>query len=306
MKKNNVEEPEILSTHVVPVGVSGVRFTDYAMKIFSDPGTRNGIKKAIKGGSLTIDGTAASTGTIIQAGMKIVLTQIESSAPTVTSIHAPVIYEDDHIAVINKPSGIRVNGSAYRTLENALPALLKPSTSSGRLTRPAPVHRLDSATSGLILAAKTRQALSNLSGQFENRAVKKRYRAVVSGRLTSPGAIDRPIDGRTALSEYVPVMESPSIINGFITLVDLFPVTGRTHQLRRHMADEGHPVMGDRLYGKSGHILKGRGLFLCAVEISFAHPATGEPLNFSIDEPVKFKRLMEREKDLWTRYRGME
>ena len=121
------------------------------------------------------------------------------------------------------------------------------------------------------------------------------------GEIRVPGKIISDIDGRSSESEYTPVKSVLSIKSGHVTLVDLFPGTGRTHQLRRHMAESGHPIVGDKLYGESGNLFRGKGLFLAAVELSFTHPADGNRLNFMIDDPEKFGTFMDREERRWRR-----
>lgn len=292
---------KIIKTHRVPEGIESVRFSDYAMKVFTVIPSRNGIKKAVKRGDFLIDGIRAETGTWVKPGQVIDLCESESAEIPVYRTELIVVYEDNFIAVLNKPAGITVSGNRFKTVENALPFNLIKSTEEDALKRPAPVHRLDSPTSGLLLIAKTKIAQINLGVQFETRSIKKRYRAVVKGKVESSGRIVSEIDGRNSETEYLPVKSVPSIKNRHVTLMDLFPGTGRTHQLRRHMADSGHPVIGDKMYGEEGDLFRGKGLFLAAVELSLAHPVTGVPLNIKIVEPEKFRTFMEREERRWRR-----
>jgi len=289
--------------HIVPEGVESVRFSDYAIKIFTIIPSRNGIKKSIKRGDFLIDGVKAETGTWIKPGQVIILNEADIEIPVYQMVIS-VVYEDDYIAVVNKPAGISVSGNRFKTVENALRFNLLSSIADDALKLPRPVHRLDSPTSGLLLIAKTRSAQINLGHQFESRIIKKRYRAVVKGEIGSPGRIVSDIDGRSSETEYFPVKSLPSIKNENVTLVDLFPGTGRTHQLRKHMAESGHPIIGDKLYGESGDIFRGKGLFLAAVELSFTHPINGIPMNIRIDDPEKFHTFMEREERRWKRLYG--
>jgi 23S rRNA-/tRNA-specific pseudouridylate synthase len=179
---------------------------------------------------------------------------------------------------------------------------LKHSELEDALRWPKPVHRLDTQTSGLLLIAKTAQAQVNLGRQFQNREIFKRYRAVLIGKLQNSGVIDNPMDDRVAKTEFAPVRHVRSLKNGWLTLVDLYPLTGRTHQLRIHMADHGYPILGDKLYGPEGQILKGQGMFLCAVELSFVHPVQDTQVSSKIEEPPKFKTFLDREQRRWNKY----
>lgn len=296
----------VIEKHTVPEGVKKTRLSDYACEIFQSIPSRKGIKKAVKKGDVTIDGSRASTGDWIKPGQVIELYDNEVPKAGTYNMEIDVIYEDDYIAVINKPPGIPVNGNRFRTVENTLISNLKPSDAAASLPRPRPVHRLDSPTSGLLLIAKTGEAMINLSRQFAEKSVKKRYRAIVTGKLEGTGVIDTQVDGRSALTEYCSIKTIPSLKNGFLTLVDLIPHTGRTHQLRKHMAEMGHPIAGDKTYSPAESLLKSKGLFLCAVELTIIHPVKNETMTFAIPEPGKFSSYMERELNWWKRFNPEE
>jgi RluA family pseudouridine synthase len=291
---------KLIKTHIVPEGIESLRFIDYAIKFFNIIPSRNGIKKALKRGDFLIDGVCAGTGTWIKPGQIISLSESDFELPVYHMI-IPVVYEDDNIAVVNKPAGIPVSGNRFKTLENTLSYNLKQSMAEDALHRPGPVHRLDSQTSGLLLIAKTKRSQINLGHQFESKNIKKRYRAVVKGEMKNSGRIISEIDGRSAETQYVPVKSVQSIKNGFVTLVDLFPGTGRTHQLRKHMSESGHPIIGDKLYGEPSDLFRGKGLFLAAVELLLNHPVDGDLLNLKIDDPEKFSTFMDREERRWRR-----
>ncbi len=294
----------VIETHMVPEGTPRIRFSDYACDVIMSIPSRKGIKNAIKRGDFLIDGVRGETGTWILPGQKIELMADESSLPGIYDLRLEVVYEDEHIAAVVKPAGILVNGNSFRTVENSLPLNLKNSSEPDALRRPKPVHRLDLATSGLLLAAKTMKAQVSLGEQFEKKIIKKRYRAIVQGRINAPGKIESTVDGRRASTDYSPVKCIRSLRNEWLTLVDLFPHTGRTHQLRRHMAEMGHPIVGDTIYGHEGNVFKGKGLFLAAVELTLIHPAGGDEINIRIDEPEKFRTYMEREERRWGKYKS--
>ncbi|NLV68536.1 MAG: RluA family pseudouridine synthase [Spirochaetes bacterium] len=299
------ERPAALITHPVPLNTPRQRFSDYACAVFNLIPSRKGIKKLIKQGAFLIDGAEASTGTWVQPGQVIELFETGTSRIKEYRTELQVVYEDQFLAVVSKPAGMAVNGNRFKTLQNALPFNLVPSEEPDALFRPMPVHRLDAVTSGLVVAAKCRRAQVSLGQQFETREVIKRYRAVVHGMITDSGLITSILDGREAVTEYSPVRCARSIKNGYISLVDLFPQTGRMHQLRRHMAGCGHPVAGDLLYGVKGDVYRGKGLFLAAVELRFTHPVTGEAVNVTVDDPHKFESFMQREERRWQRIHGL-
>jgi len=282
--------------HIVPEGVSNIRFSDYVRQIFKTiiPSGK-GIKKAIKRGDFLVDGEIATTGIWVKPGQKIELFLRDIKPGKIFKLQMNVSYEDPYLAVIHKPAGFVVSGNKFMTIENALLHNLSLSSEPDALQMPRPVHRLDRSTSGLLIVAKTAGAAMNMGQQFENRKVMKRYRAVVTGKVPESGRVRTPLENREADSEFRLVTCSESVKYGWLSRVDLFPHTGRTHQLRIHMAEIGHPVVGDKLYGEEGMIIKRQGLFLCAVEIRFQHPITKKPVVIEISEPPKFERYMLRE-----------
>ncbi|MEM9991827.1 MAG: RluA family pseudouridine synthase, partial [Bacteroidota bacterium] len=210
-----------------------------------------------------------------------------------------VVYEDDWIAVVNKPSGLVVSGNQFRTLENALLHNLLSSKQPDALRAFRTAHRLDAPTSGLVLIAKTASVRVELGKLFEERRIHKRYQAIVIGKTAAVGDITSPIEQKEAYSKYECVKCVPSLRNQYLSLLNLYPTTGRTHQLRIHLASIGHPIMGDKQYGKAGEIMKHKGLFLAAVALEFQHPITTEHLQITIDMPHKFKSLLTREERRW-------
>lgn len=292
----------VRQSHIVPDGVSDVRFSDYAIGPFKESiPSRKGIKKAIKRGEFLVDGKPADTGTWVRPGQKIELLFGEEPVRKEFRLKLEVPFEDDHLAVIRKPAGFPVSGNRFRTIANALPFNLMESREDDRLIAPRPVHRLDRQTSGLLIAAKTHRAQGHLGKLFEEKQVRKRYRAIIIGRLEDAGRIESEIEGKVAITRYQPVAHTRSLHNEWLTRVDLFPETGRTHQLRIHMSGLGHSILGDPLHGKEGFVLRGRGLFLCAVELGFPHPVSGESLHLEIDDPAKFDQTVGWEERRWER-----
>ncbi len=258
-----------------------------------------------------------------------------------------IVYEDDDLAVINKPAGMMVHAGAGATdddrnrgtLVNALLHRFAQLSEVGGETRPGIVHRLDKETSGLILVARNDVAHRNLSKQFSGREVKKRYIALVHGWPERPrGTITAEISrdairrirmttrgsgGRTAVTHYE-VRERLDSPYGKFALVDVRIETGRTHQIRVHMASVGHPVVGDTLYGAAGVLRSQTGPskgsrkrkatdpeasagapdsqpgalrlhrnFLHAASVELAHPRTGQPLSFVAPLPDELTAFLE-------------
>ena len=286
----------LLKTHIVSVGTEPVRLLDYILEMFPEMTTRSSAKKALKKGAVLVDGEQRPSGWWLKPGMKLEFFDLELTPPKTLPMKLEVVYEDDYLAVINKPAGVSVSGNKYVTVQNALMYNLKPSASDDAMAWPKPVHRLDFPTSGLLLVAKTKTAVAGLGKQFEQKTIRKRYRAIVSGKLPEEGIIEIPVNGQSAKTVFKTIEYIPSPMTQWITLVDLFPETGRTHQLRIHMALLGNPIVGDKQYTTGKPLLKGKGLFLSAVEIAFTHPVTGEEMKFAIDEPSKFGALIRKER----------
>jgi 23S rRNA pseudouridine1911/1915/1917 synthase len=246
-----------------------------------------------------------------------------------------VVYEDDDLAVINKPAGMMVHAGAGATddernrgtLVNALVYRFGALSGVGGELRPGIVHRLDKETSGLIIVAKNDAAHRRLALQFSGRRVKKIYIALVHGWTkkklgTINSAISRDVirrtrmttrraSGREAITHYH-VQQRINSAFGKFTLLEVKIDTGRTHQIRVHMASVGHPVVGDALYGapreipvKSGQAISLPRNFLHASELQFIHPRTGEALTFSrpiSDQLSEFLRLLENNPDSGSSY----
>lgn len=285
----------VLERRTVGAGSERRRLSDFVAESFVTRRSRKGAKKAIKRGEILVDGRTGRTGDWTIPGMVVEWIEPRRLPLKPYRLEIPVVVEDDHLAVIDKPGGLRVGGNQFRNLENVLLHNLTPSTQPDALRRFRPVHRLDAATRGLVAVAKTSSTLINLSRQFERREVFKRYRAVVIGDIQEEGEFNDPLDGREAITRFRRVARSSSPKSGWLSLVDLYPKTGRTHQLRRHLSLSGHPILGDREHGIEHLILKGKGLFLCAVELSFEHPVERRSVTTVIQEPAKFSAFMNRE-----------
>lgn len=201
-----------------------------------------------------------------------------------------VLFEDEHLAVIHKPAGIVVSGNQFKTIANALAQNLQQSNLPDA-TKAQPVHRLDYATTGVLLVGKTSSSIRELNKMFEEKRVKKTYYAVTIGEMKPQGTITSAIGGKQSRSDYTVCESVSSEKFGQLNLVKLSPQTGRRHQLRIHLASIGHPILGDKDYGVEPFILRGKGLYLHAYSLRFRHPFTGEGVFLEDELPQKFSRL---------------
>lgn len=278
-------------THVVPEKIKPIRLQEYGVGIFTSCPTKSGLKKAIKRNAVQVDGIPASTATFITGGETILLT-LSQKTPSKKKLNfsLDILLEDEHLAVIHKPAGIVVSGNSFKTISHALPGNLKPSILPDG-TIPQPVHRLDLATTGLLLTGKTSGSIRRLNKLFEEKKVRKIYYAVCIQKMPTEGRIVDEVDQKTAASGYKLCESIPSERFDRLNLVRLRPETGRRHQLRKHLSSIGNPILGDKEYGKEGFILNGKGLYLHAFSLSFTHPFTGEQVHIEDRLPRKFRKL---------------
>jgi len=242
--------------------------------------SRFALRNAAANGACHVDGVVRPASYKLKAGQTVEFELEPEVQRTILaqSIPLEILFEDDSIIALDKPSGMLVHPTSRERLGTMANALL--SHWQGQNRRPTFPHRLDRDTSGVLLVAKDAPAAASLAQQFEHRQVHKEYLALVDGRLDSAREISAPIgrvggeappwqvrpEGRTAFSKVFPLEA-----RGDQTLVQLEPVTGRTNQLRIHMASIGHPIVGDRIYGGS----PAERLCLHAYRIRFTHPVSG-------------------------------
>jgi RluA family pseudouridine synthase len=280
-----------------------IRLNTYCEQHVSFFESRKSVKKAIKNGSVWLNGHEANGGVWLKEGDEIWIIDLEKTPPKSYELKVPVIYEDDYLAVVNKPAGIIVSGNQFKTLANTLIFNLHPSPISNALPWPLPVHRRDAQTSGLVIVAKTKTARIVLGDMFEQNKVKKTYHAIAMGRLNETtklkGLFNSQVDSKDALTHFEILSETRSLKNEWLTFIRLKPQSGRTHQLRIHLATEGTPILGDLLYSAS--TVKHKGLFLTASELNFNHPINGKPLTVSVPIPRKFEKRLQSEESRWQR-----
>lgn len=282
---------KILETHIVPAIEQKIRLQEYAFSIFVNISTRSALKKAIKKNQILIDSRIATSADWIEPGQKIELIQTEIPSRKVFKYDLEVLFQDDFIAIVKKPAGFPTNGNYFRTVENALPHNLKPSSAPDLLQYPEPVHRLDSPTSGILLIAKTRNARARLHKEFSQKNIEKIYYAIVHEFVEAKREINIDIEDKNARTLIIP-QDHFSIKSEKYTLVKAIPLTGRTHQIRIHLSHIGHAIVGDHLYGeRNDEFFRNKNLYLFAGGILFKHPITTESLNFEISLPKKFRNL---------------
>lgn len=299
-----VEGRAVLDRVVIPDGAPPRRLDQAVHERLAAFPTRASARKACVRGEIAVGGRLAESSRWVGPGDVLEQLAPDRAPPRTIERRLDVRYADDHLAVVVKPTGWATSGAQARTLERALPFNLPPPALPDALPAPRPVHRLDAPTGGLVLVARTRRAHAALGQAFERREVAKRYRALAIGLLEGEGVVDEEIDGRAARSRWVAVAATRAPRTEWITTLDLFPETGRTHQLRRHLAGLGHPILGDREHGLPGLVLFGKGLFLFAAALAFDHPVTGAWVSVEEDEPAKFAGLRAREQHRWERHRA--
>jgi len=287
---------EKIESHTVGQLDKKIRLSDYGGKAFSLLPTRKGVKKAITKGLVFVNGERGKTGDWLKGGEILELFKSNFKQPNrKLLIKIPIVFEDEHLAVVIKPPGIPVSGNQHRTLENGLQGLLKLSPQPDSIKLPKPVHRLDHPTSGLIIVAKTKSAVRSFTELFAERKIDKTYLAVCIGEVKAQ-KVSSSIRGKKADTQFIPLSNIPSPSFGTLSLVQLKPITGRRHQLRIHLHENGTPILGDKQYFIDGKILKGKGLYLFANKLQFDHPFTKKPLVFEAETPTKFLKLFPSDK----------
>jgi tRNA pseudouridine65 synthase/23S rRNA pseudouridine1911/1915/1917 synthase len=262
--------------------------------------SRSRAKKLVKAGDILLNGMLCESSRILHPGDRLVLL-LPLEPPPIFELPLELVFCDPHLAAIDKPAGLVVSGNRHRTVEHALLFNLPPSEAPDALPYPRPVHRLDARTSGLLLVARSASAQIALGRAFQDREVHKRYRTIVVGKLEGAGIVEDQVDGKVARSRWEAVEHTRSLHVDWLTTVDVWPETGRKHQIRVHLAGLGHPVLGDGRY-TTGRVLRSQGLFLFAAELRLTHPITAEPLHLELPEPVKYGTFRNREARRWARH----
>lgn len=274
--------------------------------------SRTAVKRLLEEGNILVNGNVAKPSDKVKTGDSIDIHIEEPKEVKIEAQEIPIeiIYEDDDIIVVNKPKGLVVhpaNGNPDGTLVNAIMAICKESLSGiGGELRPGIVHRLDKDTSGLLIVAKNDKAHINMSEAIKNREVKKTYIALVRGNVPEDNAtINMPIGRSTKDRKKMAVTKTGKeaithfkVINRYTTnkgsysLLEIKIDTGRTHQIRVHMAEIGYPVIGDEVYSNGKNEFGIHGQCLHAKKLEFKHPITGKEMILEAPLPEYFEKII--------------
>lgn len=295
-------------TFVFTAGETGERL-DRVLAVHLPDLSRSLLQHLIRSGNVTVNDRPSKPAYRVEFGDRIVARLPVQGKETIEPEAIPlrIVYEDEYLLAVDKPAGMVVHpaaGHASGTLVNGLLAYCPALAEVEGPERAGVVHRLDRETSGLILVAKDPQTLAALQRQFKQRLVRKTYVALVEGRVQPREAlIEVPVGrdprqrkrmvathtGRPAVTQY-------RVVETFRdhTLLEVRPHTGRTHQVRVHLAWLGHPVVGDRVYGSRRQALLHDRHFLHARDLAFTHPKTGQALSLTAEMPPELSALLER------------
>ena len=290
----------------VRVEVAGARL-DKAVSELTEL-SRGLANEQIKEGKIIVNGQVKKAKYTVKVGdvISYEVPQVEEVTYEAEDIPLEIVYQDADVAVVNKPQGMVVHPSAGHTsgtLVNALMYHIKDLSGINGELRPGIVHRIDKDTSGLLMVAKNDAAHVALADELKAKKSLRKYWAIVHGNLPNDrGVIEAPIgrSDKDRKKQAVTAKGKPALTRfhvlerfGDYSLVELQLETGRTHQIRVHMAYIGHPVAGDEVYGPR-KTLKGHGQFLHAKTLGFTHPRTGEVMEFSVEVPEILQATLEQ------------
>ncbi len=288
----------------IPAELAGLRL-DQALARLLPGESRTRLARLIAGGHVRVDGGAATPRLKVKSGeaVEVALAPRREDSPYVSEpIALAIVHEDADVLVIDKPAGLVVHPGSGNWSGTMLNALLHHAHELERLARAGIVHRLDKDTSGLLAVARNEPAQLSLVRQLQERSVKRTYLALVRGKVSGAGSVETPIgrhrvhrtrmavvpDGKPATTHYRVRKAFPAH-----TLLECELETGRTHQIRVHLASIGHPVEGDPVYGGRGEKLLARQA-LHAWKLAFDHPRSGKRVAFESPLPADFRDLLER------------
>ncbi|NBN97259.1 MAG: RluA family pseudouridine synthase [Actinobacteria bacterium] len=298
-------------TEEIPASLADVRI-DRVVSLVADV-SRSAAAALIDAGAVTVDGQVVVAGKErVQQGQTITVDVSQAPGPELPAAQAggavDIVHEDESVVVVNKAAGIVVHpgaGNPDGTLVNFLLDLYPEMASAGDPMRPGIVHRLDAGTTGLMVVARTAAAYDSLVAQMTARSVTRVYSALVWGIPASVnGVIDAPIgrdhrdvtrmavvvDGRASRTHYA--LEQSFHTPREASLLECRLETGRTHQIRVHLASIGHPVVGDAQYGGARAGIRAGRPMLHARELAFDHPRTGERVSFQAAAPADFAAVV--------------
>ena len=295
----------------VPVGVDQVRLDQFLSTLEEPEISRSYASKLIKDDRIQLNGKSCKASSKVKEGDELLIDMPEPVSLDVVAEDIPldIVYEDEDFLIVNKPKGMVVHPAAGHYQGTLVNAVMNHcgqelSTING-VMRPGIVHRIDKNTTGLLVVCKNDKAHKSLAEQLKEHSITRKYVAIVCGNIKEDsGTVDAPlgrskkdrkkqaidmVDGRDAVTHFR-VLERFSDY----TLVECILETGRTHQIRVHMASIGHPVLGDDVYGPKKCPFTLEGQCLHAKVLGFIHPSTGEYVEFDSEYPEYLNRLMER------------
>ncbi len=299
---------------IVPLELAGRRVDQVLARMFPDY-SRSQFKQWLKSGTVTVEGRVPAPKDKVAGGERVAVEvrpeRVEHARPQ--AIPLDVVYRDEQILVVNKPAGMVVHPAAGNPDGTLLNALLHLDPDLEHLPRAGIVHRLDKDTTGLMVVARTLEARTHLVEQLQQRTVKREYEAVVVGELLAGGTVDAPIGRHPVDRKRMAVVENGKPAVTHVRVMEGFPghtwvratlETGRTHQIRVHMAYAGHPLVGDPVYG--GRFRKPPGATEALIEVlrgfprqalharrlGLIHPATGEAMEWECYMPEDMEALI--------------
>jgi 23S rRNA pseudouridine1911/1915/1917 synthase len=291
-------------TFTIPLELAGLRLDQALAKLL--PGeSRSRLVKLIESGHVRVDGNPAAGRMKMKSGEAVEVTLVPRASEHAfrpEAIELPILHEDEDVLVIDKPAGLVVHPGSGNWEGTMLNALLHHVPKTGELPRAGIVHRLDKDTSGLLVVAKNEPAQLDLVRQLQSHAVKRTYLALVRGRIAARGTVDAPIGRHPVQRTRMAVVPGgkPAVTHYRVketlpqhTLLECDLETGRTHQIRVHLASIGHPIEGDPVYaGRKAGLLERQALH--AWKLAFRHPRTGDALRFESPMPEDFHALLRR------------
>lgn len=309
----NTDTKKILHTFVMSDEEATERL-DQALAKLLPAYSRTQIQEWIENASVLVNNRPAKAKNKVKSGDIVTIAAVPKAQPVwqAEDIHLPIVYEDDALLVINKPNGMVVHPGAGNQNSTLLNALLHHAPQLQELPRAGILHRLDKNTTGLLVIAKTAAALKDLTQQLKKRTMVREYQAVVYGGMISGGKVDAPIDRHPIQRKQMAVVDTgkPALTHYRVmekyrhaTRLKLRLDTGRTHQIRVHMAYIRHPVIGDPVYGGRVQLTKNLSPELIALlrnfkrqalhafALGFNHPETGEPMRFEAEIPEDMQAL---------------
>ncbi len=299
---------------IIEEKMKGARL-DVVLSLTLEELSRSHVQKLIEAGQVTLNHKVCKINKmLLKTGdeIEIIIPEPEELEITPENIPLEIVYEDQDLLVINKPKGMVVHpavGNQNGTVVNAVMFHCGDSLSSiNGVIRPGIVHRLDKETSGLLMIAKNDMAHTSLAKQLAEHSIKRAYRAIVYNNFNlDEGIIDRPIgrDPKNRLKQSVTELHARRAVThykvierfGDFTYIEVRLETGRTHQIRVHMAYIKHPLLGDQVYGPQKKVMGTETQILHAKKLGFVHPSTGEYMEFDSELPEEFTRVLNKLKE---------